>query len=88
MRIYLDDSGDPGLRLGRRGGRSSPYLCIAAVLTNDYLALEEAVQGFREDRAWAGSREIKFEDTSDANTALSQTSGTTSTVRVRRAHES
>jgi len=67
MRIDVDDPGDPGLRLGKRGGRSSPYLCIAAVLTNDYLALEEAVREFREDRAWAGSREIKFEDTSDAN---------------------
>ncbi|MGI8825898.1 MAG: DUF3800 domain-containing protein [Chloroflexota bacterium] len=67
MRIYVDDSGDPGMRLGKRGGRSSPYRCIAAVLVNDYLALEEAVRDFREDRAWTVWQEIKFEDTRDAN---------------------
>lgn len=66
MRIYVDDSGDPGTRL-RQG--STLYLCIGCVLVEDYAAAEEKVQRFRSYMKWPKDREIKW-TRSDEHTRL------------------
>lgn len=57
MRIYVDDSGDPGTKF-RHG--STLHLCIGCVLVNDYAAAERIVERFRARRGWATDREIKW----------------------------
>ena len=64
MIIAIDDSGDPGLKLGRG---SSDYFCIAAVLFKDDLDAEEAslkIRRLRRDLGWRPLHEFKFRKTS------------------------
>lgn len=63
MRLYLDDSGDPGLRLGK----SSPVLDVGGIVVDDHLGVEDAVRAFRRDAGWREDWEIKFRNTSHKN---------------------
>lgn len=60
MIISVDDSGDPGLKLGKG---SSQFFIIAAVLFEDDLDAEEAslkIKRFRRDLGWKENHEFKF----------------------------
>jgi hypothetical protein len=57
MRIYVDESGDPGTKF-RKG--STRHLCIGCVLLDDYVAAGRMVQRFRSRKNWPEDREIKW----------------------------
>ena len=64
MIIAIDDSGDPGLKLGKG---SSDYFVIAAILFTDDLDAEEAalkIKRLRQKLGWKPRHEFKFRKTS------------------------
>lgn len=64
MIIAVDDSGDPGMKLGRG---SSNYFVIAAVCFPDDLDAEETslkIKRLRRDLGWNPMHEFKFRKTS------------------------
>ena len=63
--IFVDDSGDPGFKLGKG---SSRFFVIAAILFEDELDAEEAslvLRRFKKELGWAKKREFKHNKTSD-----------------------
>jgi hypothetical protein len=61
--VFIDDSGDPGFKLGLG---SSSHFVIACVIFNDPLDAEEAaltIKKFRRDLGWRQDREFKFNKT-------------------------
>ena len=64
MIISVDDSGDPGLKLGRG---SSAYFVIASILFSDDLDAEETalkIKRLRQKLGWKQKHEFKFRKTS------------------------
>lgn len=64
MIISVDDSGDPGLKLGKG---SSNYFAIASILFKDDLDAEETalkIKRFRQKLGWQPKHEFKFRKTS------------------------
>ena len=58
--IFVDDSGDPGLKLGQG---SSSLFAIAAVLFLDDYAVEKAsdkIKDLKRQIGWADKREFKY----------------------------
>ncbi|MCA9350745.1 DUF3800 domain-containing protein [Candidatus Saccharibacteria bacterium] len=61
--VFIDDSGDPGFKLGKG---SSSHFVIACVIFDDTLDAEEtalAIKKFRREIGWADEREFKFNKT-------------------------
>lgn len=62
MRIYGDDSGDPGVKF-RKG--STLHMCMGCILVDDYLAAEQRVRQFRADMGLPEHQEIKWSGSND-----------------------
>lgn len=61
--VFIDDSGDPGFKLGK--GSSSQFV-IACVIFDDPLDAEEAaliIKKYRKELGWGSDREFKFNKT-------------------------
>lgn len=61
--VFIDDSGDPGFKIGKG---SSRYFVIACVIFDDNLDAEETalvIKKFRRDLGWREDREFKFNKT-------------------------
>lgn len=62
--VFIDDSGDPGFKLGQG---SSSHFVIACVIFDDTLDAEEvalAIKKYRRSIGWGDHREFKFNKTS------------------------
>lgn len=62
--VFIDDSGDPGFKLGKG---SSSHFVIACVIFDDPLDAEETalvIKKYRRSLGWADYREFKFNKTS------------------------
>ena len=63
MLVFIDDSGNPGFKLGRG---SSQFFIIACVVFEDNLDAEETallMKRYRRDLRWPDEREFKFNKT-------------------------
>lgn len=63
MLVFIDDSGDPGFKLGRG---SSQFFVIACAVFEDNLDAEETallMKRYRRDLRWPDEREFKFNKT-------------------------
>lgn len=61
--VFIDDSGDPGFKLGRG---SSSHFVIACVIFDDPLVAEEvalSIKKYRRSLGWGDHREFKFNKT-------------------------
>lgn len=62
--VFIDDSGDPGFKLGKG---SSSHFVIACIIFDDPLDAEEAslvIKRYRRELKWSDKREFKFNKTS------------------------
>lgn len=57
--LYLDESGDADIRIGRG---SSRFLVVGMIVTDDLVGLSQEIARARSPCGWSSNREIKFVD--------------------------